>query len=439
MPSSPLTLAAIGCGSRAQIYASLAAQRPDRFRVVAGADPTPARVERLRALSGNPDFRGFRNDTELLAAGRLADVMIIATQDNFHVAPCLAALRAGYDVLLEKPVATHFREVLQLEAAARALGRRVLICHVLRYTPFYAKIKALIDGGAVGEIATIDAIEGVELFHMAHSFVRGHWSVTERSSPMIVAKSCHDMDIISWLADAPCEAVSSFGSLSYFNASHAPAGAPARCTDGCPVAADCFYDAHRYLAQHRHWLQWICDRHDTATDAELTAWLADSPWSRCVYRCDNTAVDRQSVNLTFANRIVATFTMAAFSRGREISIRGTHGALYAGDAVRRQTGHDIVIEHHHTGTTEHIDIEEPTGGYASHFGGDVGLIDALPDEWQKPDPAAMRSSLARSVESHAMAFAAEESRLTGRTVGLDDFRARHRPPAFKESSSAAQP
>ncbi|QYM77891.1 Gfo/Idh/MocA family oxidoreductase [Horticoccus luteus] len=425
MPKTPLTLAAIGCGSRAQIYASLAARRPDLFRVVAAADPNPARVERLRALSGNAAFRGFPNDTALLSAGRLADVMIIATQDNFHVAPCLAALRAGYDVLLEKPVATRFRDVLEVNAAAVALGRRVLICHVLRYTPFYTTIKRLLATGVLGEVATIDAIEGVEMFHMAHSFVRGHWAVTAESSPMIIAKSCHDMDIISWLADAPCEAVSSFGSLSYFNAQHAPAGAPARCTDGCPVAADCLYDAHRYLGPQRPWLQWICDRHDTATDSELTAWLAHSPWSRCVYRCDNTAVDRQTVNLTFANRIVATFTMTAFSRGREISIRGTRGVLYAGDAVRRHTGADIIVEHHLTGTTERINIEEPTGGYSGHFGGDAGLIDALPGEWRQPDPASMRSSLQRSVESHAMGFAAEESRLTGKTVMLDEFRARH--------------
>lgn len=427
MSPAPLTLAAIGCGSRTQIYASLAARRPDLFRVVAAADPNAARVERVRTLSQNPAFRAFSNDAELLAAGRLADVMMIGTQDNYHVAPCIAAMCAGYDVLLEKPIATNFAEVMRLEAAARSLGRRVLICHVLRYTPFYTRIKEIIDSGALGRVATLDATEGVELFHMAHSFVRGHWSVTEKSSPMIIAKSCHDMDIISWLVDSPCEAVSSFGSLSYFTAANAPAGAPARCTDGCPVAADCPYDAHRYLTRDRAWLQWVNDRHEDASDDELKAWLARSPWGRCVYRCDNTAVDRQTVNLTFANSVVATFTMTAFSRGREIAIRGTKAALFGGDAVRRQTGYDIIVENHVTGAINRIKIEEPTGGFAGHFGGDAGLIDALPGELQRPDPAAMRSSLQRSVESHAMGFAAEESRRSGLTVRLADFRRRHQP------------
>lgn len=426
MSPAPLTLAAIGCGSRTQIYTALAARQPDQFRVVAAADPNPARVERIRTLSQNPDFRSFRDDAEILAAGQLADVMMIGTQDNFHVGPCIAAMRAGYDVLLEKPIATNFREVLRLEEAARALGRRVLICHVLRYTPFYSRIKDIIDSGALGRVATLDATEGVELFHMAHSFVRGHWAITEKSSPMIIAKSCHDMDIISWLVDAPCEAVSSFGSLSYFTAANAPAGAPARCTDGCPVAPECPYDAHRYLKQDRPWLQWVNDRHDAASDDELKAWLHQSPWGRCVYRCDNTAVDRQTVNLTFANSVVATFTMTAFSRGREIAIRGTKAALFAGDAVRRHTGYDLIVENHVTGATNRIKIEEPSGGFAGHFGGDAGLMAALPHELRRPDSATMRSSLQRSVESHAMGFAAEESRLTGQTVRLNDFRARLR-------------
>ena len=239
MPSSPLTLAAVGCGSRVQVYSALAAAMPEHYRVVAAADPVPDRLERVRRLSRNPHLRTFANDRELFAAGKLADVLMIATQDPLHVGPCIAAMELGYDVLLEKPIATNFRDVLRLETAAARLGRRVLVCHVLRYTNFYSKIKDLLAAGVLGEVAAVNATEGVGLFHQAHSFVRGHWAVTANCSPMIISKSCHDLDILSWLVDSPCESVSSFGSTSYFNAAHAPARARASCTDGCPVSASC--------------------------------------------------------------------------------------------------------------------------------------------------------------------------------------------------------
>lgn len=426
MPSSPLTLAAVGCGSRVQVYSALAAAMPEHYRVVAAADPVPDRLERVRQLSRNPHLRTFANDRELFAAGKLADVLMIATQDPLHVGPCIAAMELGYDVLLEKPIATNFRDVLRLETAAARLGRRVLVCHVLRYTNFYSKIKDLLAAGVLGEVAAVNATEGVGLFHQAHSFVRGHWAVTANCSPMIISKSCHDLDILSWLVDSPCESVSSFGSTSYFNAAHAPAGAPARCTDGCPVAATCPYDAHRYLGDQRGWLHWVFDREAGATDDEIKAWLATSKWGRCVYRCDNTAVDRQTVNLQFANKITATFTMSAFSEGRDLEIRGTRGVLHAGEAVKRLTGHDIAIIDHATRQPTWHDAEIRQGEFAGHLGGDVGLMELLHQELRRANPAEMRSSLQRSVESHAIGFAAEESRLSGETVRLDEFRQRHR-------------
>ncbi|MFI5356541.1 MAG: Gfo/Idh/MocA family protein [Opitutales bacterium] len=425
MASVPLTLAAIGCGSRVQVYTKYAAALPDRYRVVAAADPNPVRLQLMRDLLPGVSLRTFRNDRELFAAGKLADVLMIGTQDAYHVQPCIAAMELGYDVLLEKPIATDYREVLELESAARRLGRRVLVCHVLRYTPFYTRVKSLLETGLIGEIATVTATEGVAPFHQAHSFVRGHWSVVAQSSPMIIAKCCHDLDILSWLVGAKCEQVSSFGSLAFFNAAHAPAGAPARCTDGCPVAGQCDYDAHRYLGDQRGWLKWVFDGGEAAPDADVKQWLATSPWGRCVYRCDNTAVDRQTVNLRFANNVAATLTMTAFDTGRSLEIRGTRGVLLAGETVKRLCGHDMAVTYHHDGRTEYFDLTVEEGDFAGHGGGDFGLMNALDAEWRKPDSAEMRSSLQRSVESHTMGFAAEEARLTGRVVALDEFRARH--------------
>jgi predicted dehydrogenase len=424
MPVKPLTLAAVGCGSRVRTYTKYAALLPERYQVVAAADPNPARLRLMEALVPAGSLRTFASDRDLFAAGKLADILMIGTQDAYHVQPCIEAMRLGYDVLLEKPIATNFAEVRALELEARRLGRRVMVCHVLRYTPFYTTVKSLLESGAIGTIATINAVEGVAPFHQAHSFVRGHWGVVEKSSPMIIAKCCHDLDIISWLADSSCTHVSSFGSLSYFNAGNAPAGAPARCTDGCPVAASCFYDAHRYLGDQRHWLQWVFDGGVEADDESVRQWLRTSPWGRCVYHCDNTAVDRQTVNLTFANHITANLTMTAFDSGRSLEIRGTEGVLLGGEAVKRLSGHDIAITRHRDGKTEYHDIKIEEGEFAGHGGGDFGLMNALDHEWQKPNSADMRSSLERSVESHAMGFAAEEARLNGGVVDLTEYRQR---------------
>lgn len=417
----PLTFAAIGCGGRVRTYTKVISELPDRYQVVAAADPNPIRLQQMRDLLPGRDLQTFETDRDLLAAGKLADIMMIGTQDAYHLQPCLEAMKIGYDVLLEKPVATNFADVRFLESEAKRLGRRVLVCHVLRYTPLYTKIKELLESGAIGDIATIAATEGVGPFHQAHSFVRGHWGVVAKSTPMIIAKCCHDLDILSWLVEAKCEQVSSFGSLSHFNAANAPAGAPARCTDGCPVGDTCEYNAHRYLTDERRWLEWVSDGGAEAPDEEILQWLRTSPWGRCVYHCDNTAVDRQTVNLSFTNNITATLTMTAFDSGRSLEVRGTKGVLLAGTSVKRFSSHDIAITNHQTGETEYHDVGAKEGKYMGHGGGDAGLVEALDIEWQKPESADMRSSLQRSLESHAMGFAAEESRVTGKAVRLVDF------------------
>lgn len=418
-----IKLAAIGCGSRTFIYFELAAKQPELYEIVAAADHNAARREKARALSQNPAFREFHDDAAILAEPRLADLMIIATQDAFHFAHASAALRKGYDLLLEKPISTNLRDVLALEKLARELGRRVLVCHVLRYTPFYRQVKEVVASGVLGTLVSFEATEGVEPWHQGHSFVRGHWSVMEKSTPMIISKSCHDMDILSWLVDSPCRALGSFGSILHFRPESAPAGAPARCTDGCPVGATCFYNAHRYLTDQKRWLEVIFDRAKTATDAEITDWLRTSPWGRCVYHCDNTAVDHQTVNMNFASGATGTFTMTAFSEGRDLAIFGTKGRLLAGERVKKTAGCDLVVEEFATKKLERISIDYSKEG--GHGGGDAGLIRVLHAEMSKARAEDMESSLQKSVESHVMGFAAEESRRTGRTVDLAEFRRVH--------------
>ncbi len=416
-----LKLAAIGCGGRTFTYMELAGKMPDKYEIVAGADPIAHRVQRIKKISHNPDFQSFKNDKEILAQNKLADVMIIGTQDAYHYEPCKNAMEKGYDVLLEKPIADTLEKVIDLNQTAEKLKRKVVICHVLRYSPFFVKVKELVNSGIIGDIITLNEREGIGPWHFSHSFVRGYWSVMEKSTPTIIAKSCHDMDIISWIIRKKCLNVSSYGELTHFTEKNAPKGAPSRCTDGCPVENTCIYNAIQYTNIHKDWLYYILDKikEKTATRKKIIEWLSQSPWGRCVYRCDNTALDHQVVILKFEGDITATFTMTAFEpMARYIEIFGTKGTLKGGESFKKKFGSDIIVEEFKTNKISRYDVNYMVGGYEGHGGGDPALMIALYSEMMKHDPKEMVSSISNSVESHVMGFAAEESRLTTKTIDL---------------------
>jgi arylsulfatase A-like enzyme/predicted dehydrogenase len=392
---------------------------------VAGADPVPERVEKIRRTSGNPDFRGFSSAEALLSAGKPADVMIVATQDNFHFEHCRGALHAGCDVLLEKPISTTVEQVLEIEHLANTAGKRVMVCFVLRFAAFYRKVREIIASGALGEIVSIQASEGVNPWHQAHSFVRGHWSVAGKSSPMILSKCCHDTDIVHWLASRRCTRIASFGALEFFRPERAPAGAPARCTDGCPAGQTCPYNALRYTTDMRvPWLAMVYDRAGEAAADEIIDWLRASPWGRCVYHCDNDVVDRQVLGMEFEGGVTGTFTMTAFSTGRHLEICGTRGVLKGGESYRQHFGTHLILLPHE-GEPVRYTVQAEDGGYELHGGGDVGLVKALYAEMTKPPGAALEAGLDSTVHSHVMTFAAEEARVTGRVVNVEQFQREH--------------
>lgn len=417
----PLTLACIGCGARAQTYTQLAMRHPGRFQIVAAADPLAERVEKIRRISAHPGFRGFPSADAILAAGKLADVMIIATQDHWHFENCRGALQLGYDVLLEKPISTTAAQVLEIGRLAKQANKRVMVCFVLRFAAFYRKVKEIIDSGALGEVVSIQASEGVNPWHQAHSYVRGHWSVVDKSSPMIISKCCHDTDIVHWLAGQPCIRIASFGSLDFFHPRRAPAGVPARCTDGCPVGDDCAYNALRYAGDRRFpWLPMVFDRAQDASVEEITAWLRTSPWGRCVYRCDNDAVDRQVLAMDFEGGITGTFAMTAFATGRHVEICGTKGVLKGGETYRQHFGTHLILLPHE-GEPVRFTVQSDDGGYELHGGGDAGLVKALYDEMTQPPGAPLEADIESTVHSHLIGFAAEEARRTGRVVNIGEW------------------
>lgn len=422
MPT-PLRLAIAGCGSRGRTYAKLAAHFRDRYTIVAAADPNPKSLAVVVDAAGvSARCATFTSVDALLDARPDADVLVLATQDDMHFAPAMRALELGYDLLLEKPAACTLEETATLRAAAKSLDRKIVLCFVLRYTPFYRAAKDFIQSGRLGDVVSIQAIEGVEPYHQAHSFVRGHWSRSQDSSPMILAKSSHDMDILHWLAGSPVRAVSSFGRTGYFHAGNAPGGATARCTDNCPHAGTCFYDSHRYLTDKRGWLGMVLPDAATMDDASILDFLRTSPWGRCVWKCDNDVVDHQVVALDFTNGITATFTMTAFESGRELAIFGTRGVLRGG-ATGKRAGTPELWFRDHTGTTiEEIVLPEATeAGYAGHGGGDYGIMDSL-DHIIAGELGA-DPLFDSTAESHFTAFAAELSRRDdGRRILLADLR-----------------
>ena len=421
---SKIKIACIGCGSRGRTYLSIASKMKENYEIVAAAEPSSERLEFVKALADSSDFKCFENDEAILSEEKLADLMIISTQDSQHKSSCIAAMKKGYDILVEKPIATTLEDVLEIEACAKETGCRILVCHVLRYTDFYRKVKEIINDGLVGEIVSMRLSEGVGPYHQAHSYVRGHWGVKSESSPMIIAKSCHDLDIICWLAGSECLSVSSYGNLSHFNESNAPKGAPLRCTDGCPVEDSCLYNAKRYSTDQRNWIRHVwpaCGDVKDIPDKEIFDWLGQSKWGRCVYKCDNDVVDHQVVNLSFANDISVSFTMTAFDTGRNIEIYGTKGCLRGGEALKRQTGNDIVVEMHDGSDDLKFKIDVSSEGYKGHGGGDFGIINELHRELTKSNPNEMHTSLSTSISSHILGFAAEESRLTGQTINIKSF------------------
>lgn len=423
--SSLITYAVCGFGGRGcDSYSIYQLSHPDRFRLTAVADPDEKRLSVAKKTYHVPTEFCFHSGEELLAQPKLADVLIIATQDRDHIRYALPALQKGYHLLLEKPISTDIDECIALKEAARRYERTVMVCHVLRYAPFYETVHQLIADGKIGKLQTIQASENVGYWHFAHSYVRGNWRNAAQSSPVILAKSCHDMDILRWLAGAPCKSVSSFGSLGWFHAGNAPAGSSERCLD-CACKDACPYDAEKiYLTSTRTGLLhgntgWPCSVlvGPNPTKESVLEAIRTGPYGRCVYHCDNDVADHQVVNLDFENGVTASFTLSAFSQEchRTLLVTGSHGEIF-GDMEENK------VTLHRFGEAETVfELDVLPSEYAGHGGGDQRMMDELYRVLTQGD-ADVRTGIDVSVESHAIAMAAEKSRTQGgRTVDLPQF------------------
>jgi len=423
MPTQ-LTFAIIGLGNRGMsAHGEQIHDCTGEMRITAVADTVPEKVLRARsAFNLSPD-QCFASAEELFAREKMADIAIIATQDKQHYGHAMAALKKGYHLLLEKPISPVLSECLEIRDEALRRNLTVTVCHVLRYSPFFSRIRDLIDSGRIGKVYSVDLVENVGYWHQAHSFVRGNWRNTAESSPMILAKSCHDMDILHYILGVPCQSVSSFGSLGWFKKENAPAGSAPYCADAAGCRASCLYDAEKHYVDR---CAEIISKGGKAgwpfdvvipdpTPQTLKEAIKTSPYGRCVYHCDNDVVDHQVVAMSFEGGITATFTMTAFTNEitRRIQVMGSLGEI-SGDMVE-----GTLFLKRFGETVKQVDI--PSESRDGHGGGDALMLQTLKEAVTNGATGGL-TGIVQSVHSHVMALAAEHSRLNnGVSVDVGDF------------------
>lgn len=449
-----LTGIVIGAGDRGyDAYAKALLADPELGRVVAVADPDEGRRARFAARYGLDEADGYPGWDEICAQPRLADWALVATGDRHHVEPTLAALDAGYHVLLEKPMALDEADCVRLVEAAEAADRILGVCHVYRFSHLFDRLHQVVRSGVLGRVLSIQQSENVAWWHYAHSYVRGH---TRRSDvPWLLQKSCHDLDVISWLADDRAVEVSSFLRPTELTDANAPDGAPTHCIEGCPHQPECPYDAvalyrdlrpllgdlthtrrplglstvagvaQRALPALRRvpvepvrrateWWRWpVSAVTDDHTPEGLDEALRTTRWGRCAWKVgDNDQPSAQATQIRFANDVVASFLLQSSSHRsmRYVRVDGTEGSafghLFALDG-------ELSVADHRTGRVHH---ERLPPAYDGHGGGERPLfLDFLA---AVRDGRAPRTSARASLESHRIAFAAMRSAATGETVTL---------------------
>ncbi len=409
----------IGCGGRGMDYSRAMKRNSDRFEVVAIAEPFDSRRNYVKNLWNVPEEMCFTDYKPLLALGKIADLAIIATMDRDHFEPAMTAIDLKYDLLLEKPITPTAEECVRLTENAVKNNVRVIICTVLRYTDLFINIKNIIDSGRLGKIMSINHEECVGIIHQSHSFVRGNWGNSDRSSVMLLQKSCHDIDILQWLLGKKCKKIQSFGALSYFTRENAPEGSPERCLEGCPDGDTCKFNAmNLYYKSRSNWFRGAATKKVEPDDESVYKAMTDTEYGKCVFKCDNNVVDHQTVNMLFEDDITVVFNMSAFNRGgRFIEIMGTKGQLKAaldGDVP-------IKVYDFDTGREEEISYFGVDGVEGGHGGGDDGIISALYDYVMGSYKGKSVPTIEESCYNHLVVFAAEESRLTGTVVDVDEF------------------
>ena len=409
---SNTTVAVIGAGNRGNLYGDYTLSHPNKFEIIAVAEPEQDRRDEFVKKFNITNDHVFQSWQDFFSVSKRCDAVIITTQDSQHYEPVMAALDKGYHVLVEKPMSPSVFECQEMMSKANENEKMLLLAYVLRYTPFFQKIKELISSNQIGGVRHIAIDIGVGYWHQAHSFVRGNWRNSKDSAPMILSKACHDFDILHYLLESDCTSISSFGDLTYFKKENAPIGSVSRCLDNCLIEESCPYSAKKiYLSDSINW-----PVNTISTDLSLEGRreaIETGPYGRCVYHCDNDVVDNQVVNLQFENTATATITMSGFTEKLERNIRilGTHGEI-----TGEFSNNELTVQPF---GKDKQSMRVKPASFGSHGGGDFGIMEEFSHRLSSEDPAAANCD--DTIHSHIYAHAAEESRLTNKTIDPRSF------------------
>lgn len=428
MENRPITAIIVGAGHRSFVYSELAKTNPEMLKIVGVADPNPIRRKKAMDYFGFKEDMCFENAEELAKKGKLADTVINGTMDEQHLETAVPLLNAGYDMLLEKPFAPNEEEMRQIVNCAKKNNSKVMICHVLRYTPFYYAIKERIVNGEIGDIINIQTTEHVSYHHLSTSYIRGKWANSDKChTSMLLAKCCHDLDIIMWMmSETKPKQISSFGGKFQFKPENAPKEAGTICMKDCPLVDTCVYSTKRLYIDHPdRWAFYVWDalegKKNVTIEDKIALMKSDSPYARCIYKCDNNVVDHQSVLINFESGATGTHNMVGGSAEprREIHIIGTKGEIFGNFEESKFTV--LKIDPSPDAHNEECDIEEVdlrvtgdmVGAYGGHGGGDERLAADFVKFIRGEKPSLACTSIFDSVAGHLSVYLADKSRENG--------------------------
>lgn len=428
MQSKPVTAVIVGAGHRAFVYSELAKTNPDLLKIVGVADPNPVRRKKAMEYFGFSEDMCFDSAQALAEKGRLADAVINGTMDEQHLETAIPLLNAGYDMLLEKPFAVCEEDMRQIVDCAKKNNSKVMICHVLRYTPFYYAIKERIVYGEIGDIINIQMTEHVSYHHLSTSYIRGKWANSDKChTTMLLAKCCHDIDLMMWfMSETKPVSISSFGSKFQFKPENAPENAGTICMKDCPLVDECVYSTKRLYIDHPdRWSFYVWDAlegiENPTIDDKIALMKTDNPYARCIYKCDNNVVDHQSVLVNFASGATGTHNMVGGSAEprRNIHIIGTKGEIFGNFEESKFTV--LKINPSPDAHNEECDVEEVdlrvtgdmVGAYGGHGGGDERLAEDFVKFIRGEQPSLACTSIFDSVAGHLCVYLADKSRENG--------------------------
>ncbi len=428
MENRPITAIIVGAGHRSFVYSELAKTNPEMLKIVGVADPNPIRRKKAMDYFGFKEDMCFENAEKLAKKGKLADTVINGTMDEQHLETAVPLLNAGYDMLLEKPFAPNEEEMRQIVNCAKKNNSKVMICHVLRYTPFYYAIKERIVNGEIGDIINIQTTEHVSYHHLSTSYIRGKWANSDKChTSMLLAKCCHDLDIIMWMmSETKPKQISSFGGKFQFKPENAPKEAGTICMKDCPLVDTCVYSTKRLYIDHPdRWAFYVWDalegKKNISIEDKIALMKSDNPYARCIYKCDNNVVDHQSVLINFESGATGTHNMVGGSAEprREIHIIGTKGEIFGNFEESKFTV--LKIDPSPDAHNEECDVEEVdlrvtgdmVGAYGGHGGGDERLAADFVKFIRSEKPSLACTSIFDSVAGHLSVYLADKSRENG--------------------------